>query len=395
MPIALSPSARGMASAFGRGFAVLATAFVITALTSCGQGTTEPDPAPTPGVEATTPAPAAICVPSLASPANGATLDNGRLDHADQLVWEFDWSDCAGASSYHIYVKHGGSASAFIDKDDLGDSSYRHSNNGYVASSSLAGWTWKVRAKVGTEWGAWSAERSFEVEPPDSDSSTTCVPTLVAPSDGATLDNGRTDGADDIVWDFDWSDCPGATKYHLYVKTSAWSGTTIDKDDVTSSSYHYLVEGAHFPGDRLRGWQWKVRAFVGGSWGSWSASRSFQVEPPNIDPGPACIPTLTSPASGATLDNGRIDHTNGIVWDFNWWACPGATQYHLYVAKTGSGATIDRDDIAVAQYRYTSTGYIASHNLTGWTWRVRARVDGSWNSWSAARPFQVEPPNTD
>ncbi len=291
MPIDINPHGQGRGSALGRGFAVLAAVSAITALTGCGQGPTEPDPAPTPGVEVTTPAPeapaaeapapAAICVPSLASPANGVTLDNGRLDHADGLVWDFDWSNCPGASSYHLYVKHGGSASALIDRNDLADSSHRHSSTGYVGSSSLSGWTWKVRAKVGGEWGAWSAERSFDVEPPDTDPSPACLPTLVSPSDGATLDNGRTDGADDIVWDFDWSNCPGATKYHLYVKTSAWSGT-VDRDDIAVSQYRHTSNG-YIASHNLTGWTWRVRVRVAGAWSSWSPARSFQVEPPNTD----------------------------------------------------------------------------------------------------------------
>src|SRR5262245_58808619 len=44
-------------------------------------------------------------------------------------------------------------------------------------------------------------------------------PTLLSPPDGAVLDNGcNNPRTDSIVWEFDWSDVPGATRYHLIVE---------------------------------------------------------------------------------------------------------------------------------------------------------------------------------
>jgi hypothetical protein len=117
-----------------------------------------------------------------------------------------------------------------------------------------------------------------------------------------------------------------------------------------------------------------------------------------VNPAPPaiCVPNLTSPANGATLDNGRTDGQNNIVWDFNWSDCPGATQYHLYVIKSGAAnPVINKNDIAGSSYHHVSSGYIPSANLTGWTWKVRARVGGTWGPWSPTRSFQVEAPNTD
>jgi hypothetical protein len=112
---------------------------------------------------------------------------------------------------------------------------------------------------------------------------TPCVPNLVSPAEGATLDNGRTDHTDDIVWDFDWSDCAGATQYHLYVIKSGASIPVVDKDDIPASSYHHVQSGAYIPAANLTGWTWKVRARVGGAWNDWSLTRSFSVEPPDTD----------------------------------------------------------------------------------------------------------------
>ena len=112
---------------------------------------------------------------------------------------------------------------------------------------------------------------------------TPCVPNLVSPAEGATLDNGRTDHTDDIVWDFDWSDCAGATQYHLYVIKSGASIPVVDKDDIPASSYHHVQSGAYISAANLTGWTWKVRARVGGAWNDWSPTRSFSVEPPDTD----------------------------------------------------------------------------------------------------------------
>jgi predicted RecA/RadA family phage recombinase len=110
-----------------------------------------------------------------------------------------------------------------------------------------------------------------------------------------------------------------------------------------------------------------------------------------------CVPNLVSPAEGATLDNGRTDHTDDIVWDFDWSDCAGATQYHLYVIKSGAAIpVVNKYDIPASSYHHVQSGaYISTANLTGWTWKVRARVGGAWNDWSPTRLFSVEPPDTD
>jgi len=41
------------------------------------------------------------------------------------------------------------------------------------------------------------------------------VPRLISPPPGAVMPNGRRDHSVQRVWAFDWSDYPGATRYHL------------------------------------------------------------------------------------------------------------------------------------------------------------------------------------
>jgi curved DNA-binding protein CbpA len=109
-----------------------------------------------------------------------------------------------------------------------------------------------------------------------------CVPPLISPQEGAVLDNGSTDRQDDIIWNFDWTDCPGATQYHLYV---IHSGSVIPVIDtiVTGSTYHDVSQGSYIADANRLNWTWKVRAQAGGQWGEWSATRTFDVEPVNTD----------------------------------------------------------------------------------------------------------------
>jgi len=227
----------------------------------------------------------AACVPAPVSPAAGAVLDNGRLDRQDDVLWDFDWSDCPGATQYHLYVIGPTATIPLIDDNALGSSAYHHAASGsYIADPNRFGWSWRVRAKVGGQWGDWSATRSFDVEAVDSDPASACVPSLISPAAGAVLDNGRADRQDDIVWDFDWSDCPGATQYHLYVIRATATIPVIDEPALNNSSYHDVSEGAYIADQNRLGWSWKVRARVDGTWGDWSATRSFDVELLNSDP---------------------------------------------------------------------------------------------------------------
>lgn len=112
---------------------------------------------------------------------------------------------------------------------------------------------------------------------------TPCIPSLISPEEGAVLDNGREDRLDDIVWDFDWSDCPGATRYHLYVEGPGALIPIID-DGIGDSSYHHVSPGSYIIGRNRFDWTWRIRAELDGQWGEWSQICTFDVEPVNTDP---------------------------------------------------------------------------------------------------------------
>jgi hypothetical protein len=109
-----------------------------------------------------------------------------------------------------------------------------------------------------------------------------CVPSLVSPDIGAEMDNGCEDRSDGVVWNFDWSDCPSASAYHLFVQGSNASIPVID-DITTESSFRHESPGSFIINKHLLGWKWKVRAKVNDTWGDWTAEQSFDVESINTD----------------------------------------------------------------------------------------------------------------
>lgn len=109
------------------------------------------------------------CVPSLLAPAEGAKMDNGCANRSNGILWEFDWSDCASATSYEIYVKLRNAQEPLFDKSNLGTSSFTVLEDRIVTEEFRIGWFWKVRANVNGTWGNWSAEQNFDVEPVNTD----------------------------------------------------------------------------------------------------------------------------------------------------------------------------------------------------------------------------------
>ena len=106
------------------------------------------------------------CIPTLLSPENYATLDNGCMDFSDLMTWTFKWESCPGATKYIIFVMQPGSLNPMLN-EEVTDTKYISSDISYTMH--LFGWIWKVRAFVNGEWGDWSEVRTFDVEPINTD----------------------------------------------------------------------------------------------------------------------------------------------------------------------------------------------------------------------------------
>ena len=163
-------------------------------------------------------------------------------------------------------------------------------------------------------------------------------PTLISPQNGTVLDNGCKDHSDSIEWDFDWSDVPGATKYHIYVILENAVNPVIDAI-TTASSYHYSSLGAYIEDAHRFNWTWKVRAGNdSGEWSEWSEVRYFDVEPLDTD----CqvqyfIPDIKVNGSDGPITLSQSDtlsitvalNNNGQTDNADWWLAAD-TPFGLY-----------------------------------------------------------------
>ena len=127
-------------------------------LSSCGGDSTP-----------TTPAQLTGCVPTLLSPATGALLDNGCFDFSNPIVWDFAWSECPGADLYHLHVIGPNATIPVIDNLDLTATTYHSERTAWIDDARVHGWRWRVASRQRGVWNDWSAERTFEVEPVQTD----------------------------------------------------------------------------------------------------------------------------------------------------------------------------------------------------------------------------------
>jgi hypothetical protein len=95
---------------------------------------------------------------------------------------------------------------------------------------------------------------------------------------------------------------------------------------------------------------------------------------------------LLKPESEATLPQPEVGE-----WRFDWEDAPAATGYEIVVLGPAAAFPIVRATTTTSEYVVAvSQGYVAGHNLRGWSWRVRCRyLNGAWSSWSPVRRFNV------
>lgn len=108
-------------------------------------------------------------------------------------------------------------------------------------------------------------------------------------------------------------------------------------------------------------------------------------------------PELVSPTPMQEMDNGCMDRSNGIEWDFEWQPVDGASKYQIWVKSDGAPIpAINGKSVKDTTYQHRAPKtYIGGSRPTRWSWRVRARVGSKWTEWSAEGKFQIEPLNRD
>ena len=115
--------------------------------------------------------------------------------------------------------------------------------------------------------------------------------------------------------------------------------------------------------------QWRVRAFLDGAFGPWSALASFTTRPP-FDP-----PTPTFPINGQTLTNFRpvFNVINGSVEDD-----AGEVIYQIQVALDGGFSNIVAEEGTELRNQGDTNIHLQKDRepLTQYFWQVRGRNDG-------------------
>jgi hypothetical protein len=221
-----------------------------------------------------------------------------------------------------------------------------------------------------------------------------CSFSLYTPKIDAVLDNGCYDSSNSSSWKFEWSPCPGAVSYHIFVDNPDYSSPAVDENVVTTSYTHDLGSAFYLSED-IDNWRWKVRPLYDGYSGNWSEERRFNLEAPNSDC--PCDIQLISPQNGELMDNSCTGGQNVLTWTFVWKGCSGATSYDLQVFKFGDDFNlIDRSDIIAETYTTSGTGgYFVGVNCLDWRWRVRPVYNGIPGDWSEEGEFDIDPVDTD
>ena len=156
----------------------------------------------------------------LLSPQPAEVLDNGCQDKTDPVLWLFKWAEVPGAKRYHLYVTHKGAVYPVINEQSVGIPSYAdYSEGSYIAEHNLGDWSWRVRALVDNAWTDWSEERTFNVEPLNTD----CVDVVESPTDATALSvpaqvyppNGSVFSNYPRLTVLVWEKVPGAVSYTL------------------------------------------------------------------------------------------------------------------------------------------------------------------------------------
>lgn len=182
--------------------------------------------------------------PRLASPGDGTAYDDALPD--------LQWSSVHWADDYHLQVSL---TTSFTDpvvdvvQEEISFTPGFHPENGTT-------YYWRAAAHHGGLWSEWSDIRSFHYNVP------VAPPTLLAPADEATVLGAAIE--------LNWSDVPGAVRYHLEVGRSYLFEDKV-VDVITTDSLYTLSQGLV----EDTAYAWRVRAESGSEWSPWSGTGRF------------------------------------------------------------------------------------------------------------------------
>ncbi len=301
----------------------------------------------TPHRNLTTQDPPVPPMPSLVSPANGATNQPTTLT--------FRWNVSAAAAQYELQVA---TDSTFTSGIVFGDSTLTDTSRTVSGLGNDLLHYWRVRAKNVSGSSAFSGIRNFttQIAPPP-------APTPLSPSNGQT---GVT-----VPVNISWTASTGASFYRLIVGTDSTFATGVVFNDSTITGTSQSV-GALGQGVR---YYWRVTARNAGGTSPPSPAWNFTtlLLPP-------ATPTLVSPANGATNQPTSIT--------FVWNRSSGATNYRLQVATDSnfvSGIAFNDSTLTDSSRTVTSLAL-----ATTYYWRVNARNAAGNSAFSTRRSLTTQ-----
>jgi len=170
---------------------------------------------------------------------------------------KYTWTKEVGAVKYQIQLRQG---TTVIYNKFAGSGACGSSTCSKTPSTTLGylNYKWRVRAKVGGVWGAWSSYKTFTVKP---------GPKPKTPSGNIT----------DRTPKYTWTVVSGAAKYQIQLR----KGTTLVYNKYASSTACGTSTCSKTPATILGyfNYKWRVRAKIGGVWGPWSFYKTFTVNP--------------------------------------------------------------------------------------------------------------------
>ena len=291
-----------------------------------------------------TTSPAEPGIPTLVSPANGTT----DLQMPVTLVWDH----VSGSDSYRLQV----STDPMFGTNAVDASGITEGSREVSGLSPGTTYYWRVNARNSGGTSAWSDSWSFttQVNPPS-------PPSLVSPASGST--NQPT------TLTLDWSGVTGANTYQVQVSTNSdLSSPFIDLSGIRETSRG--IDGL----SNATAYHWRVRAANEGGDGGWSEVWSFSTDP--AEPG---IPTLVSPANGAT----DLQTPVTLAWS----EVPGSDYYHLQVATNSTFSTTLLDESSLKEVSYEENGLSSG---TTYYWRVQAANAAGSGGWSEVWNFTID-----
>lgn len=288
-----------------------------------------------------------------------------------------DWSDSPGALKYRVQVSAYISFAVLWIDDSSSSVSQFQVSPGILAYNS--GYYWRVKAKNDIGWGEYQPPFRFFtlVNPPPS------APVLLSPVNGAS--------AVSLTPLLDWIDVSGSSTYKLQVSASpSFTGLIVDDSNLT-------VSGFTIPAGYLNpntAYYWRAAA-KNSSWGAYSQVWSFQtlgiplpvtlLSPANNAVEQQLNPTLIwNRATESSMSAGKlfksVTNTTDHVSIGGNSGIDAITGYWLELATdTTSQVGLLRDSTIVDTIKQVS----GLTPLTTYYWRVKARNDIDWGSFSS------------